>query len=109
MNYTDEEILGLEEALETVGHAKHTRFALVEPDEWNQKEMGVFGQVLLKTYSKELEEQGLIVGSSHMLIPSLERKGRSIFTIQGPSIKTRKILDGLYEKYNCQMALEFGE
>jgi len=109
MKYTNEDILALEEVLETVGHSKHTKFALVEPDEWNQKEMGVFGMVLSRAYSKELEEQGLIVGSSHMLIPSLERKGRSVFTIQGPSIKTRKILDGLYEKYNCQMALEFGE
>lgn len=110
MKYTDEDILDLEEALETVGHAKHTRFGLVEPEEWNQREMGIFGHFLSRTYGKGLKEQGLEVGCSHMIIPSLaEKKGRSIFTIQGPSVRAKKALDGLYEKYNCQMAVEFGE
>jgi len=109
MNYTDQEILDLEDSLESVGHSVEARYCIVEPDSWDQKEMGVFGLVLCRFYKNKLEEQGLIVGNSHMLIPTLERKGRSVFTIQGPSIRAKKALDEIYEKYNCQMALEFGE
>jgi hypothetical protein len=109
MNYTDEEILDLEEALETVGHSKHTRFALVEPDEWSQKEMGVFGRILLANHGEEFQNQGITLGTSHMLIPTLERKGRSVLTVEGPSIKASRALDFLYEKYSCQLALEFGD
>lgn len=109
MNYTDQEILDLESALEGVGHAKIIRFALVEPDEWNQREMGVFGNLLLSRHREEFQNQGITIGSSHMLIPTLERKGRSVLTIEGPSVKTSKALDSLLEKYNCQMALQFAD
>ena len=42
MSYTDEEILDLEDSLDSVGHSVQVRLGLVEPDYWNQQEMGVF-------------------------------------------------------------------
>ena len=105
MNYTDEEILGLEASLESVGLSVQVKLGLVEPDCWNRKEMGNFGQSLVKFHTDELKNQGIILGSCHMLFP--DGKGKSIFTIEGPSIKASKILDRLFEKYECQMALEF--
>ena len=108
MSYTDEEILDLEDSLDSVGHSVQVRLGIVEPDHWNQQEMGVFGFTLTMDHFDEVKDQGIILGSTHMLIPTLqERKGRSILTIQGPSIKAMRILNRLYEKYECQMAFEF--
>jgi hypothetical protein len=110
MNYTDEEILDLEEALETVGHAKQVTLALVEPDGWNEQKLGSFGSFTENTHGKDLAEQGLTTNTSMILIPGEEgKRSRSIVKIIGPSIRATKALDVIYEKYNCTMALDFTE
>ncbi len=110
MTYTDEEILDLEEALETVGHAKQVTLALVEPDGWNEQKMGRFGPFMEKTHGGELVEAGLTTNTSMILIPGeTDKRSRSIMKIMGPSIRATAALNELYEKYNCQMALDFSE
>ena len=110
MNYTDQEILDLETSLDGVGHAKHVTLALVEPDGWPQPEMGRFGQCMQENYDKELYARGLTTSTSMILIPGeTDKRSRSVFKIMGPSVRATAALNELYEKYNCQMALDFTE
>jgi hypothetical protein len=110
MNYTDQEILDLESSLEEVGHSKQVTFLLVEPDRWKNLDFGRFGTFLENAHGKELAEQGLITGTSMILIPrEPDKSSRSVFKIMGPAIRAGKALDELYEKYNCTMALDFTE
>lgn len=108
MNYTDGEILDLETSLESVGLSVPVKLGLVEPDYWDRKEMGTFGQSLVKFHAEELKGQEIILGSSYIIFPD-NGKGKSILTIEGPSVRASKILDRLYEKYECQMAFEFAD
>ena len=110
MNYTDQEILDLETSLDEVGHAKHVTLALVEPDGWSQPEMGSFGPFVERTHGRELAEAGLTTGTSMILVPGeTDKRSRSIIKIMGPSIRATAELNKLYDKYNCQMALDFSE
>jgi len=110
MNYTDQEILDLETSLDEVGHAKHVTLALVEPDGWDKQELGRFGPFMEKTHGRELIESGLTTNTSMILIPGeTDKRSRSIMKIMGPSIRATAALNELYEKYNCQMALDFSE
>jgi hypothetical protein len=107
MNYTDQEILDLETSLDEVGHAKQVTLALVEPDGWDQKVLGRFSRFMAKTHDGELYAQGLTTVVSTILIPNVGV--RSAFKIMGPALRTTAALNELYEKYNCQMALDFSE
>jgi hypothetical protein len=110
MNYTDEEILDLEEALETVGHAKQVTLALVEPDGWDKQELGRFGPFMEKIHGRELIEAGLTTGTSMILVPGeTDKRSRSIIKIMGPSVRATAALNELYDKYDCSMALDFSE
>jgi hypothetical protein len=109
MNYTDEEILDLEEALETVGHAKQVTLALVEPDGWDKQELGRFGPFMEKTHGGELVEAGLTTGTTIFLVSLLPGGSKSIIKIMGPAIRARKALNELYDKYNCSMTLDLSE
>ena len=107
MNYTDQEILDFETILDEVGHAKKVTLILIEPDGWDQKGLGKFSHFMAKAHDGELYAQGLTTVVSTMLIPQLGV--RSAFKIIGPSIRATAELNKLYDKYNCQMALDFSE
>jgi len=110
MTYTDQEILDLETSLDEVGHAKHVTLALVEPDGWSQPEMGRFGPFMVKTHGRELVEAGLTTGTSMILVPGeTDKRSRSIIKIMGPSVRATAALNELYDKYDCQLALDFSE
>jgi hypothetical protein len=109
MNYTDQEILDLEEALETVGHAKQVTLALVEPDGWNEQKLDSFGSFMEKTHGGELVEAGLTTGASTFLFSLFPGGTKSIIKIMGPAIRARKALNELYDKYNCSRTLDLSE
>ena len=107
MNYTDHEILDLETSLDGVGHSKQATLILIEPDGWDKEGLGKFSHFMTTTHDGELYAQGLTTVASTMLIPQLGV--RSAFKIIGPSIRATAELNKLYDKYNCQMALDFSE
>jgi hypothetical protein len=113
MNYTDEEILALERSLDLVGQSVQVKLGLVEPEGWlvKREEYGTqqsFGAFLLQEHGMELAELGLQPGASYMLLPQGEKMiGRSLLTIEGPSVRATTELDKLTKKYNCETAFEF--
>jgi hypothetical protein len=110
MNYTDQEILDLETSLDEVGHAKQVVLVLVEPDGWDKRELGRFGPFMEKTHGGELVEAGLTTSTSMILVPPYTYNiPRSIIKIMGPALRATAALNELYDKYNCQMALDFSE
>ena len=107
MNYTDQEILDLETSLDGVGHSKQATLILIEPDGWDKEGLGKFSHFMTTAHDGELYAQGLTTVASTMLIPNMGV--RSAFKIIGPSIRATAELNKLYDKYNCQMALDFSE
>jgi len=110
MTYTDQEILDLETSLDGVGLAKSATLVLVEPDGWDRQGLGSFGPFVERTHGRELAEAGLTTGTSMILVPGeTDKRSRSIIKIMGPSVRAAAELNKLYDKYNCQMALDFSE
>lgn len=116
MNYTDEEILDLENSLDKIGLSVQTKLGLVEPDNWSSEKKWKygthknFGPFLLQEHGKELYDLGLTPGTSFMLIPEEEKMiGKSIFILNGVSVKATKALEDLYEKYNCNRVFQFDD
>ena len=73
------------------------------------KDLGV-SPATVTTITSELIEAGLTTNTSMILIPGeTDKRSRSIIKIMGPSVRATAALNVLYDKYDCQLALDFSE
>lgn len=102
MRYTDEEILDLEASLEEIGHEVISNFGLLKAVGTRGYEG--FPTPILKDFKQRFAEEKIEFGFSNILA---QGKNHKCFRIKGPSIRTKKLVDEIAEKYNIETIFIF--
>lgn len=103
MNYSDKDILDLETSLEAVGHESIVKYGILAPDSW-PKDVS-FENTIIKDFSDKFFEAGISPGFSTLLrfVKGDEKtKGSKCLTIEGPAVRTQKLMEEVAEKYNIE-------
>ena len=103
MQYSDKDILDLETSLEEVGLETMSNFGLL-------KSVGTrgykgFPTQILKDFKRRFMEEKIEFGFSNILT---QGKMHKCFRIKGPSIRTKKLVDEIADKYNIEDVYIFG-
>ena len=111
MNYTDEEILDLEEVLATAGLEERACFGILAPEGFPKDRVHCFSSRVIQDHGRELAGMGLDVRGSTLGWVS---NGESVSTvsclrIEGPRLRAHKEALRIGELYNCDQIIEFIE
>lgn len=109
MQYTDKDILDLETSLEAVGHESIVKYGILAPDSW-PKDVS-FENTIIRDFADKFYEAGISPGFSTILRFSKEEektKGSKCLSIEGPAIRTQKLMEEVSEKYNIEDVYIFG-
>jgi hypothetical protein len=112
MNYTEEEILDLEEALSTAGLEERTSFGILAPGEFPKDRVHCFSSTVIRDHGKELAGMGLDVrGSILGWVSNGETVSTSVscLRIEGPRLRAHREALRIGELYNCDQIIEFVE
>ena len=112
MNYTDEEILDLEEALATTGLEERTCFGVLAPEGFPKDRAHCFSSTVIRDHGKELVGMGLDVrGSTLGWVSNGEKVSTAVncLRIEGPRLRAHKEALRIGELYNCDQIVEFIE
>ena len=109
MQYSDKDILDLETSLEAVGHESIVKYGILSPDSW-PKDVS-FENTVIKDFGDKFYEAGISPGFSTIL--RFEKgggnvKGNKCLSIEGPAIRTQKLMEEVSEKYNIEDVYIFG-
>jgi hypothetical protein len=102
MQYSDKEILDLESSLEGVGHESISNFGLLKAVGTRGYEG--FPTQILKDFKRRFADEKIEFFFSNILA---QDKMHKCFRIKGPSIRTRKLVDEIAEKYNIETIFIF--
>ena len=108
MNYTDEEILDLEESLATVGLEERACFGVLAPKGFPKDPIHCFSSRVIQDHGKELAEMGLNVKGS-TLGWMFQSPPVSCLRIEGPRLRAHREALRIAELYNCNQIIEFVE
>lgn len=103
MNYSDKDILDLETSLEAVGHESIVKYGILAPDSW-PKDVS-FENTIIKDFADKFFEVGISPGFSTLLrfVKGDEKtKGNKCLTLEGPAVRTQKLMEEVAEKYNIE-------
>ena len=109
MSYTDKELLDLEASLEVVGHETIIKYAILAPDSW-PKDVS-FENTVIKDFSDKFFEAGISPGFSMILRMGKgdeKTKGNKCLSLEGPALRTQKLMEEVSEKYNIENVYIFG-
>ena len=108
MNYTDEEILDLEEVLTTAGLEERACFGVLAPEGFPKDRVHCFSSKVIQDHGKELAEMGLNVKGS-TLGWMFQSPPVSCLRIEGPRLRAHREALRIAELYNCNQIIEFVE
>lgn len=112
MNYTDEEILDLEEALATAGLEERACFGILAPEGFPKGRAHCFSSTVIQDHGRELAGMGLDVkGSTLGWVSNGEKVSTAVscLRIEGPRLRAHKEALRIAELYNCNQIIEFIE
>lgn len=103
MRYTDEEILDLEASLEAVGHESIVKYGIIAPDSWT-KDVS-FENTIIKDFADKFSRAKITPSFSMILQMGKgdeKAKGNKCLSLEGPAVRTRKIMEEVAEKYSIE-------
>lgn len=109
MAYTDKDILDLETSLEEVGHESIVKYGILAPDSW-PKDVS-FENTVIKDFSGKFYEAGISPGFSTILRfgkGEEKTRGSKCLSLEGPAVRTQKLMGEVSEKYNIEDVYIFG-
>ena len=106
MNYTEEEILDLEESLATVGLEERTCFGILAPKGFPKDPIHCLSSTVIQDHGKELAEMGLDVKGS-TLGWMFQSPPVSCLRIEGPRLRAHREALRIAELYKCDQIIEF--
>lgn len=109
MQYSDKDILDLETSLEAVGHESIIKYGILAPDSW-PKDVS-FENTVIKDFADKFYEAGISPGFSTILrfVKGEEKtKGSKCLSLEGPAVRTQKLMGEVAEKYNIEDVYIFG-
>lgn len=109
MNYTDKEILDLEASLEAVGHETIAKYGIIAPDSWPNDVS--FDGTITRDFGDKFSEAGISPGFSMILRMGKgdeKATGNKCLSLEGPAVRTRKLIEEVAEKYKIETILLFG-
>ncbi len=109
MQYTDKDILDLETSLEAVGHESIVKYGILAPDSW-PKDVS-FERTIIKDFADKFYEAGISPGFSMILRMGKgdeKTKGSKCLSLEGPAIRTQKLMEEVSEKYTIEDVYIFG-
>lgn len=109
MQYSDKDILDLETSLEEVGHESTVKYAILAPDSW-PKDVS-FENTVIKDFADKFHKAGVSPGFSMILRMGKgeeKTKGNKCLSLEGPAIRTLKLMEEVSEKYNIENVYIFG-
>ena len=109
MQYSDKDILDLETSLEAVGHESIVKYGILSPDSW-PKDVS-FENTVIKDFSDKFYEAGISPGFSTILrfVKGEEKaRGSKCLSLEGPAVRTQKLMEEVAEKYNIEDVYIFG-
>ena len=109
MQYSDKDILDLETSLEAVGHESIVKYGILSPDSW-PKDVS-FENTVIKDFSDKFYEAGISPGFSTLLRfgkGEEKARGSKCLSLEGPAVRTQKLMEEVAEKYNIEDVYIFG-
>ena len=109
MQYSDKDILDLETSLEAVGHESIVKYGILSPDNW-PKDVS-FENTVIKDFADKFFEAGISPGFSMILRMGKgdeKTKGNKCLSLEGPAVRTQKLMEEVAEKYNIENVYIFG-
>jgi hypothetical protein len=109
MNYSDKDILDLETSLEAVGLESIVKYGILSPDSW-PKDVS-FENTVIKDFSDKFYEAGISPGFSTLLRfgkGEEKARGSKCLSLEGPAVRTQKLMEEVAEKYNIEDVYIFG-
>ena len=109
MQYSDKDILDLETSLEAVGHESIVKYGILSPDSWPNDVS--FENTVIKDFGDKFYEAGISPGFSTILrfVKGDEKAtGSKCLSLEGPAVRTQKLMEEVSEKYNIEDVYIFG-
>ena len=109
MQYSDKDILDLETSLEAVGLESIVKYGILSPDSW-PKDVS-FENTVIKDFSDKFYEAGISPGFSTLLRfgkGEEKARGSKCLSLEGPAVRTQKLMEEVAEKYNIEDVYIFG-
>jgi hypothetical protein len=109
MQYSDKDILDLETSLEAVGHESIVKYGILSPDNWPEDIS--FENTVIKDFSDKFFKAGISPGFSTILRFGKKDenvKGNKCLSLEGPAVRTQKLMEEVSEKYNIEIVYTFG-
>jgi hypothetical protein len=109
MSYTDKELLDLEASLEAVGHESIVKYGIIAPDTW-PKDVS-FENTIIKDFADKFFRAKITPSFSMILQMGKgdeKAKGNKCLSLEGPAVRTRKLIEEVAEKYNIENVYIFG-
>jgi hypothetical protein len=108
MQYSDKDILDLETSLEAVGHESIVKYGILSPDSWPEDIS--FENTVIKDFADKFFKSGISPGFSTILRfenGAEDVKGNKCLSIEGPAVRTQKLMEEVSEKYNIEIVYTF--
>ena len=108
MQYSDKDILDLETSLEAVGHESIVKYGILSPDSWPEDIS--FENTVIKDFADKFFTAGISPGFSTILRfenGAEDVKGNKCLSLEGPAVRTQKLMEEVSEKYNIEIVYTF--